>query len=91
MNNKGFAITGVLYTVFILFIMVLLSMLSALNQRMVFMEKSISSYTDSYKAANDSENNDKCNVTKMNNQKIAECNGNMFLALKIQTQLLQQI
>ena len=81
MNNKGFAITGVLYTIFILFIMVLLSILSGLNQRMILMEKSISIYTDSYKATNDTENN-KCNITTMNNQKIAECTGKYVFGIK---------
>lgn len=31
MNNKGFAITGIIYTLFILFLMILLSVLSGLS------------------------------------------------------------
>ena len=38
MNNKGFAITGILYTIFILFIMILLSILSGLNTRKNILE-----------------------------------------------------
>ena len=49
MNNKGFAITGILYTIFILFIMVLLSILAGLNTRKDLLEKSIMSFEDDYK------------------------------------------
>jgi len=37
MNNKGFAITGIIYTLFILFLMILLTVLSSLNsfQRLI--------------------------------------------------------
>ena len=49
MNNKGFAITGILYTIFILFIMVLLSILAGLNTRKKLLEKSIMSFEDDYK------------------------------------------
>lgn len=37
MNNKGFAITGIIYTLFVLFLMILLSVLSGLSasQRMI--------------------------------------------------------
>ena len=82
MNNKGFAITGILYTVFILFIMVLLSMLSGLNQRMRILEKSIEIYNDSYKALNNSENASTCDVSKMNNQQIAACTGKYIFGIK---------
>ena len=44
MNNKGFAITGILYTIFILFIMTLLAILSGLNTRMKILKKSIETF-----------------------------------------------
>ncbi len=65
MNNKGFAITGILYTIFILFIMILLSILSGLNTRKNILEKSIMSFSDDYKITDASDNTDKLeeNVT----------------------------
>ena len=48
MNNKGFAITGILYTVFILFLMTLLAILSGLNTRLKLMQKSIVSFENDY-------------------------------------------
>lgn len=81
MNNKGFAITGVLYTVFILFIMILLSMLSGLNHKMQLMEKSISSYIDGYKASDVSDTDSSCNVTNMNLQRKADCTGKYIFSI----------
>ena len=52
MNNKGFAITGILYTIFILFIMTLLAILSGLNTRLKLMEKSVMSFQDDYSEKN---------------------------------------
>ncbi len=52
MNNKGFAITGILYTIFILFIMTLLAILSGLNTRLKIMQKSIMSFDDDYVQVN---------------------------------------
>ncbi len=48
MNNKGFAITGILYTVFVLFIMTLFAILTGLNTRLRLMQKSIISFEDDY-------------------------------------------
>lgn len=52
MNNKGFAIIGILYTILILFLMIMLSVLAGLNTRKNFMEKSISSFQDDYLGSN---------------------------------------
>lgn len=57
MNNKGFAITGILYTIFILFIMVLLSILAGLSSRRSLLEKSIMSLEDDYKITDANMNN----------------------------------
>ena len=48
MNNKGFAITGILYTVFILFIMTMFAILAGLNTRLKLMQKSVMSFEDDY-------------------------------------------
>lgn len=48
LNNKGFAITGILYTLFILFIMILLSILSGLSTKKNIMEKSVETLANDY-------------------------------------------
>lgn len=48
MNNKGFAITGILYTLLILFLLILVSFLSAMAYRNNFLQKSIESFDDSF-------------------------------------------
>lgn len=48
MNNKGFAITSTLYTIFILFIMLLLSILAGLSTRKKILEKSVETLEKSY-------------------------------------------
>lgn len=47
LNNKGFAITGILYTVFILFLMILLSVLGGLNAKRKLLEKNIENLKES--------------------------------------------
>ena len=49
LNNKGFAITATLYTILILFLMVLASVLSGLVNKEKLLEKSIDSISDNYK------------------------------------------
>ena len=41
LGNNGFAITGILYTIFILFLMILLSVLGGLNTKRQLLEKNI--------------------------------------------------
>ena len=82
MNNKGFAITGILYTIFILFIMVLLSILAGLSSRRSLLEKSMMSLEDDYKITDANGSNIAPNTTiapftgkyiyKINNSEI-EC------------------
>lgn len=48
LNNKGFAITGILYTLFILFSLTLVSIISGLNSRKKIMEKSIEAMENKY-------------------------------------------
>lgn len=49
MNNKGFAITGILYTLLILFTMILLSVLATMSVKKTTLEKTIIGLEDSYK------------------------------------------
>ena len=48
MNDKGFAITGIIYTLFIIFLMVLLSVLSGLKSYQRLMSNSISGLENSF-------------------------------------------
>ena len=41
MNNKGFAISGILYTIFVLFMLVLFSALGTLNSKRLLLEKNV--------------------------------------------------
>lgn len=49
MNNKGFAITGIIYTLFILFLMLLLAVLSLMKAYQRLMINSTSSFETSFK------------------------------------------
>ena len=64
MNNKGFAITGILYTIFILFIMTLLAILSGLNTRTKILKKSIEEF----------EKDNNYTITEATNEQIASMN-----------------
>lgn len=48
MNNKGFAITGIIYTLFILFLMLLLAILSLMKTYQRLMINSTSSFETSF-------------------------------------------
>ena len=48
LNNKGFAITGILYTVFILFLLIITSVLAGLQLKRTMLERSIILLEDSY-------------------------------------------
>ena len=48
LNNKGFAITGILYTLFILFLLILVSVLGALSARKNMLEASTGKLEESY-------------------------------------------
>lgn len=63
LNNKGFAITGILYTLFILFLLILVSVLGGLSLKKNMLEQSISSLEDSYLGTLYDEY-DKDNITK---------------------------
>lgn len=48
MNNKGFAITGILYTLFVLFLLVLVSVLTGLSARKNSLERSTQGLEESF-------------------------------------------
>lgn len=48
MNNKGFAITGILYTLFVLFLLVLLSVLTGLSARKNSLERATQGLEESF-------------------------------------------
>lgn len=70
MNNKGFAITGIIYTLFILFLMILLTVLTGLSSYQRLMINSTRSLENSYKGEeivdDPSTNNDKFDNIKNN-------------------------
>ena len=49
MNNKGFAITGIIYTLFVMFLMILLSVLSGLSSLQRLMINSNESLENTFK------------------------------------------
>lgn len=51
LNNKGFAITGILYTLFVLFALILVSVLAGLSSKLKILEKSVDSFADDYEVA----------------------------------------
>lgn len=56
MNNRGFAITSILYTLFILFLMILLSVLGGLRTRKDMLESSTSVLEESFLGSNVKQN-----------------------------------
>ena len=65
LGNRGFAITGILYTLFILFLMVLVSVLAGLRTRKNVLESSTSVLEESFLGSN-VEQNDYINYVKTN-------------------------
>lgn len=48
LNNKGFAITGILYTLFVMFLLILISILSSLSLKKNILEQSTTKLEDSF-------------------------------------------
>ena len=72
LNNKGFAITGVLYTVFILFLLIITSVLAGLQLKRTMLERSILLLEDSYIGENLYESEDGKEKIKKINKKAEE-------------------
>ena len=82
MNNKGFAITGILYTLFVLFMMILLSILSTISYKKGILEKTVLGLEDDF-------NLTEVTITEPNNpyqeklnQRIAPVNGKYVFTQK---------
>ena len=78
LNNKGFAITGILYTVFIMFLLVLTSTLAGLQARKTMLERSIMSLENSF---NGNDNNEQELIRKINENKTAPVTGRYTFVL----------
>ena len=78
LNNKGFAITGILYTVFIMFLLVLTSTLAGLQSRKTMLERSIMSLENSF---NGNDNNEQELIRKINENKTAPVTGRYTFVL----------
>ena len=48
LNNKGFAITGILYTLYIVFLLIMLAVLAGLQSRKTIMERSLQGLEESF-------------------------------------------
>ncbi len=71
MNNKGFAITGILYTLLILFLTVMVSVLAGLRSKKNMLEQSIIPLEDSFKGTELSTTQ----VQQAKNNKVAPVDG----------------
>ena len=80
LGNKGFAITGILYTIFILFLMILLSVLGGLNIKRKLLEKNIDNMKESLeeKCQEIENDNDFPYTTKYLGKYIIEVNGTTY-------------
>lgn len=80
LGNKGFAITGILYTIFVLFLMILLSVLGGLNIKRKLLEKNIDNMKECLeeKCYEIENNNDIPYTTKYSGKYIIEVNGTTY-------------
>ncbi len=80
LGNKGFAITGILYTIFILFLMILLSVLGGLNTKRQLLEKNIEDINSDIEAKCESKNISLSNniITTVSGKYIIDVNGYQF-------------
>ena len=78
LNNKGFAITGILYTVLILFLLVLLAILGGLRASRTILERSTTHLEKTYNGNNEKSTE---NVEKTLNTKKAAVTGKYIFEL----------
>ena len=76
LNNKGFAISGILYTLFTVFLLIMLSVLAGLQAKKMMLERSIIGLEESY-AGEEITNQDKLNavIDDLKNKKRAPITG----------------
>ncbi len=80
LNNKGFAITGILYTLFILFILILVSILGGLQTKKQMLEKNTEKLEESYKGT-DVTNDSNVGIEKAFSEKKALVKGKYVFEL----------
>ena len=80
LGNNGFAITGILYTIFILFLMILLSVLGGLNTKRQLLEKNIEDINNKIEQKCESKDISLSNniVTTVSGKYIIDVNGYQF-------------
>lgn len=80
LGNNGFAITGILYTIFILFLMILLSVLGGLNTKRQLLEKNIEDINSKIEQKCESKNISLSNniVTTVTGKYVIKVNGYQF-------------
>ena len=78
MNNKGFAITGILYTLFILFTAILIAILSALSYKKGILEKTTTKLENTYELDNNNIVESCCDQTN----RIANYSGKYIFSLE---------
>ena len=71
MNNKGFAITGIIYTLLILFLMILLTVITGLNS----FQKLIINSTESFETTFKGNKLEKTQIVTINTTKVAPYTG----------------
>ena len=77
MNNKGFAITGIIYTLFILFLMILLTVLAGLSSYQRLMVNSTRSLENSFEGEQMTDDD----VTNIKNSGVASVSGKYVFKL----------
>ena len=86
LDNRGFAITGILYTLMVLFLLVLLSVLNGLSSRKTMLEKSTEVLEDSYLGDDSKAKED---IEYVNTNKIAPRDGKYVFEMDSAKNLLQ--
>ncbi len=88
LDNRGFAITGILYTLFTLFILILFSILSGLQVKKQMLEKNTEKLEESYKGKDVTENN-KIGISKAQNAQKALVKGKYVFQLSNDSKKIQ--
>ena len=81
MNNKGFAITGILYTLFVLFMMILLSILSTISYKKGILEKTVLGLEDDFNLTEVTNLNTTYQIDGLTSEKTATVNGKYVFKL----------
>ncbi len=88
LDNRGFAITGILYTLFTLFILILFSILSGLQVKKQMLEKNTEKLEESYKGK-DVTGDNKIGILKAQNAQKALVKGKYVFQLSNDSKSIQ--